>query len=71
MERAIKIIKHGSKVVTKINKIEAIVTGTVIRFTAIQYELSYFDDKEYRCIWMNENEFDLVDKQHTKIGFNK
>jgi hypothetical protein len=68
----LKVYKCGSRVITKLNAIEAIITGVTIRFAAVQYELSYFDNKEYKTAWLNENEFDVKDEYATqKIGFNK
>jgi len=69
---SVKIYKPGSVVTTKINSIEAIITGVTIRFNAIQYELSYFDNKEYRTAWLNENEFEIKGEAVIqKIGFIK
>jgi hypothetical protein len=67
----INIIACGSRVTTKLNAIEAIITGVTIRFNALAYELSYFDKAEYKQIWMNESEFGIKDGSVQQIGFLK
>ena len=67
----IEIIKPGSTIKTKLSNIEGIITGVTIRFNAVQYEISYFDNKGYRIIWMNEAEFETTISERLKIGFVK
>lgn len=65
----VKIIKHGSLALTKLGNIEGIITATCIRFNKVQYELSYFCNGEYKCIWMDESEFTVDKKTLIKVGF--
>jgi uncharacterized protein with von Willebrand factor type A (vWA) domain len=64
-----KLIKCGSKVRTKVNDIEAIITAVSIRFDSVSYELSYFNNGEYKSCWLNENEFEAKGLEKTSIGF--
>jgi len=67
----LKLYSCGSKVVTKLSNIEAIITGISIRFNAVSYELSYFINAEYKQVWLNECEFNISDKEVKRIGFRK
>jgi len=62
------IIKHGQKVVTNLSNIEGIITATIIRFESIVYEISYFNNNEYKQIWLTEFEFDVKNLDRKKIG---
>lgn len=66
------IIKCGSKVKSVLTNIEGIVTAVSIRFTSVAYEVSYFNNGEYKQVWLNESEFELSSnaKKET-IGFKK
>lgn len=65
-----EIYQCGVKVKTKLGCIEAIITGLTIRFDAVAYELSYFNNEmEYKQVWMNENEFSVTGETKIKIGF--
>lgn len=65
-----KIVPCGSKVTSKINNIEGIVTAACIRFNLVNYEISYFSGQDYKQIWLTEAEFDFTDKKKS-IGFNQ
>jgi len=62
------IIKHGQKAVTKISNIEGIITATIIRFENIIYEFSYFNNNEYKQIWVTESEIEVKELEKRKIG---
>jgi hypothetical protein len=64
-----EVIKCGSMIRTKLGELSAIITAISIRFDRITYEVSYFYNGEYKCVWLSEDEFsiDVDDKQ--KIGF--
>jgi len=65
-----KVVKCGSKVKSVLINIEGIITAVSIRFEAVAYEVSYFNNGDYKQIWMNETEFELSStaKKET-IGF--
>ena len=63
------VIKCGTKALTKMAHIEAIVTAISIRFNRAQYELSYFHNGEYKTMWMDESEFDIDPIEKVTIGF--
>lgn len=48
--------------------IEGMITAQSLRFGKAQYEVSYFNNGEQKCIWMNENEF-IADIEKRIIGF--
>lgn len=66
------VVKCGSKVKSVLTNIEGIVTAVSIRFNAVAYEVSYFNNGEYKQVWLNESEFELssTHKKET-IGFKK
>lgn len=63
------IVKGGTKVTTVLSNIQGIVTGTSIRFEAISYEVSYFNNGEYKQVWLNESEFTITEGKKQTIGF--
>ena len=65
-----KIIACGTRVTTKLNSIEGIITAISIRFDTVNYEVSYFAGQDYKQIWLNEAEFNFTTKKET-IGFTK
>jgi uncharacterized protein with von Willebrand factor type A (vWA) domain len=69
-KNSIEVIKCGVKATTKISQIEAIVTAISIRFNRTSYELSYFNNGEYKTVWLDESEFTVEKIEKTKIGFN-
>lgn len=66
---SIIINRCGTTVITKIGKIEAIITAESRRFDKVVYELSYFYNGEYKSCWCNENEFYEKGNEETGIGF--
>lgn len=64
------IVPCGSRVTSKLNNVEGIVTGISIRFNTISYEISYFSGLDYKQIRMNECEFTFSEKKK-QIGFQK
>lgn len=68
---AIKVIKDGSTVITKLNCIKAIITGIIIRGTYVSYELSYFDGMKHCTEWLTEKEFEIDHTETQKLEFRK
>lgn len=64
-----EILKCGIEVTTKLTAIKCIVTGVSIRFGKCSYELSYFNNGDYKQIWMDESEFEIDKKETIKIGY--
>ena len=65
----IEIYRCGTVIKPKLATFEAIIIGVSIRFDKIIYEVSYFNSFENKCIWLNENEFEVVQSLKIKIGF--
>lgn len=67
-----KIVKCGTDITTKLNNINGIITAACIRFNAVNYEVSYFNNGEYKQIWLSEAEFQVSNGSRKQIiGFNK
>ena len=47
-----KLIECGTTVLTKVAKVEGMITCQQIRFNNVTYELTYFDGQEFRTSWM-------------------
>jgi hypothetical protein len=73
MVTKIKIYRVNTPVTTISGEIEAYITGCVIRYNGITYEVSYFFDGVYRSVWLHEDEFTVSskNKRFTVIGFNE
>lgn len=65
------VVRCGSKVKSVLTNIEGIVTAVSIRFTAVAYEVSYFNNGEYKQVWLNESEFETSTHKKETIGFKK
>jgi len=66
------IVKCGSKVKSVLTNIEGIITAASIRFNSVAYEVSYFNNGEYKQVWLNESEFELsINTKKETIGFKK
>ena len=66
------LIACGTEVTTKLGEIEGMVTCQSIRFERVIYEITYFDAKTSKTLWMHENEFILGKKaKKVKVGFGK
>lgn len=66
-----KVFQCGSTVITKIGKVEGIITAVQIRFNRVAYEVSYFVNQEYKTVWLDELEFDIKKCKQETIGFIK
>lgn len=54
------------------NSLSGIITGICLRGdgSQITYEISYFNEREYKQIWMVESEFEVTqDPSYATIGF--
>ena len=70
--KGLTLIACGTEVTTKLGEIEGMITCQSIRFEKVIYEITYFDGKSPKTLWMNENEFKLGKKsKEVKVGFNK
>lgn len=68
--KTMKIFKCGTRVKTHIGNQEAIITAANIRFNRVAYELSYFNNGEYKTCWCNDSEFDpCVNYEKNSIGY--
>jgi len=65
------LLSCGTIVKPKLLNIEGMITCQSLRFEKVQYEVTYFLNGDYKTIWMNENEFDIVNGTRQKIGFVK
>ena len=63
-----KVYKHGTKIITKIGQIEAIITEISLRMGCIYYQISYFSHGNYQTAWLMEFEFDICPTKK-KAGF--
>ena len=62
------ILNCGTFIVTKLHKIEGMITASTIRFDAVIYEITYGVD--FKTVYMRRDEFDTVGKVKTsKLGF--
>lgn len=67
-----KVYPCGTKVITKVGKVEGIIDAIKIEFNAIIYNISYFSGDCFKNYEMNEEEFEVVDKiKKQSIGFIK
>jgi len=67
----IQAIKCGTMVTLKMGNTEAMVTGVIIRFDSVRYEVSYFYNGDMCLLWVAENEFEYHAKDKQKLGFYK
>lgn len=66
------LLECGTRVETIHGKIEGTITGISIRFKAVAYEISYFNNGEREDCWLNRCEFTVIGEENKfKIGFNK
>lgn len=49
--------KCGTLVVTVLGEIEGMITAECHRFDKVTYEISYFDGRDPKDIWMHEKQF--------------
>lgn len=64
----IEAFKCGAEVTTKLSSVKGMITCIAIRFDKITYEISYFNNGDQKCVWMNEAEFN-TEEIKTKIGY--
>jgi hypothetical protein len=67
------IIPNGSKVITKVGKIEAIVIGVCVRGERnehIEYHLSRYAHGEYKNEWLQSYEVEIKIDNSQKAGFH-
>ena len=65
------VLECGTSVKTKIGGKVGMITCAAIRFDAIMYEVTYYEDKEFQAVWMREQELVIDDRKERKIGFKK
>jgi hypothetical protein len=67
-----KVISIGTKVVTEIGQVKAMVTGVCIRGekgAIVTYEISYFQGGVYTSCWLHDFEFKI--DTSTQAGFKR
>ena len=67
----IEVIPCGTEVTIKMGKIQGIISAISIRYAAYAYEITYYNDGEYKTVWCNEKEFTPGPHEKLQIGFNK
>lgn len=70
MDSVLLVFKCGQKVAIKFNHdVDGIITAQLLRFERAVYEISYFNNGEYKQIWLDESEFTAINGEKQKIGF--
>jgi len=64
-----EILKESTRIVTKIGKIEGLITGICIRNQQSYYEMSYFVNGAHCSCWIYRYEFDVMPEPKA-AGFN-
>ena len=64
----ISLLACGTVVKTKLSSIEGMITCQSVRFGKVSYEITYFVNGDQKCIWMNEEEFEVTAERNL-IGF--
>jgi len=54
-----KILKAGTKIITVIGNIEAMVVGVSIEMDAVQYKIRYFSNGELQEAWLYRFEIEV------------
>lgn len=63
------VIKCGTK--AKFCGIEGIICAIEINFDNVSYKFGYMDhERNYKTVWCNKNELELVAVQRLRIGFS-
>lgn len=65
----IKIFKCGMVAKPKMHNAEGIITAVSIRFGRCTYELSYFNNGDYKTVWLSEEELEISGEEKQKVGF--
>jgi len=63
------IIKSGEVITIKMGGIKAYVIGVCIRGEAVEYNVSYFNNKEHINIWLHSFEVELWVDNSKPAGF--
>jgi hypothetical protein len=63
------LIKCGTPVVAINGNVQGVITAIYIRFNSVAYEVSYFNNGEYKQVCLNECEFTITDGKKQVIGF--
>lgn len=66
-----EVLACGTIIITKLSKIEGMITGIKIDFEAILYNITYYDGDKFTNCMMNELEFDILNAEKITIGFRK
>lgn len=67
----ITVIGCGSEVITKIGRVTGMITGKTIRFSDVEYEITYFNGSEFKNTWMREQEFIVTNGSKQQIGYRE
>ncbi len=65
----VTVLSCGLSVKSKVGGIEGQITGVIIRFDKVLYEITYVSTDQFRVTTMDPGEFDVFDKKHQVIGF--
>ena len=69
----VNLIPCGTIVITKIAKIEGIVTSVSVEGKnndTFMYRVGYFCNQEYKAIWVNEFEINVKEDNSKPMGFS-
>ena len=70
MDKEQESIKCGTSVKTKIGDVIGMVTAISTRFTRTTYEVSYFLNGEYKSVYLDYEEFEIIElPDKSKAGF--
>lgn len=60
----------GQRIFVNTANIDGTITGVLIRFDTVIYEIGYFKELEYKQIWLNDCEFTVSpESKKSAIGF--
>ena len=66
---SITIVQPGTKVITVIGEIKAIVSGVCIRNESVSYEIAYFLAGHHVTEWIYRYEFEIDNTSKRSAGF--
>ena len=64
------VIKCVTLVTTVLSNTQGFITAVTIRFDRVVYEITYWNNGEFKTVWMNEGEFETTVESMRRIGFN-
>lgn len=65
-----EVYKCGTKVSLTFNHdSDGVITAVSIRFERVVYEVSYFNNGEYKQVWLDKCEFGILNGEKNRIGF--